>query len=58
MPQAGAAERLVDGRRPGPHAAAPLQLGLEFGQDEVGHRLDEPVEVGSVGVEHKPPVPP
>jgi hypothetical protein len=37
--------------------AAPLQLGLEFGQREVRRRLDQPAQVGRVGLEHGPPVP-
>jgi hypothetical protein len=57
MPQADPAERVVDRREPGPHATAPLQLTLEFGQRDVGRRLDQPLEVGLVGLEHGPPMP-
>ena len=57
MPEADPAERVVDRREPGPHPAAPLQLGLELGQREIGRRLDQAAQVGFVGLEHGPPVP-
>jgi hypothetical protein len=57
MPEADPAERVVDRREPGPHPAAPLQLGLELGQREIGGRLDQPAQVALVGLEHRPPVP-
>jgi len=47
----------VDRREPGLNPAAPLQLGLELGQREVGRRLDQLAQVGLVGLEHGPPVP-
>ena len=45
-------------RQPGPQPAALLQFGLELGQRQVGGRLDQPPQVGCVGLEHGPPVPP
>jgi hypothetical protein len=45
-------------RQPGPHPAALLQFGLELGQRQVGGRLDQPPQVGCVGLEHGPLVPP
>jgi hypothetical protein len=56
MPEAAPAERVVDGREPGAHPTAPLQLGLELGQCEVGRRLDQAAQVGCVRREHGPPV--
>jgi hypothetical protein len=57
MPQADPAERVVDGREPGPQPAALLQFGLELGQRDLWRRLDQPPQVGFVGREHGPPVP-
>jgi len=56
MPQADPAECVGDRREPGPHPAAPLQLGLELGQRDVGRRLNQPAQVGVVRLEHAPPV--
>ena len=56
MPQAEPAERVVDRREPGSHPAAALQLGLELDQRTVGRRLDQPPQVGFVGLEHGPAV--
>jgi hypothetical protein len=47
----------VDRREPGQHPAAPLELVLEFGEREVGRRLDQPAQVGRVRLKHGPPVP-
>jgi hypothetical protein len=57
MPQADPAQRVVDRREAGDHAAAALQLALEFGEREVWRRFDQPAQVGFVGPEHAPPVP-
>ena len=56
MPQAEPAERVVDRREPGSHPTAPLQLGLELGQREVGRRRDQLAQVGFVGREQRPAV--
>ena len=58
MPQAEPAERVVDRREPGPHPTAPLQLGLELGQREVGRRRDQLAQVGFVGREQRRRWPP
>jgi hypothetical protein len=57
MPGAEPAERVVDRREPGPQPATPLQRGLELGEGEVGHRLDQPAQGRGVGLEQRPPVP-
>ena len=49
MPQADPAECVMDRRETGLHSTAPLQLGPELGQREVGHRLDQPAQVASCG---------
>ena len=56
MPQADPAECVMDRRETGLHSTAPLQLGPELGQREVGHRLDQPAQVGFVRFQHRPPV--
>ena len=55
------AERVVDRREPGPHPAAPLQLGLKLGQRDIGRRRDQPAQgrrVGLVRLEHGRRCPP
>ena len=37
----------MDRRQPGPDAAAPLQLGPDLGQREVGRRLYQPARSGA-----------
>jgi hypothetical protein len=56
MPQADPAERVVDRREPGLHAAAPLQLGLEFGQRDVRCRRDQAAQIGLVRREERSPM--
>ena len=57
MPEAEPAERVGDRREPGAHPAAPLQLGPELGQRQLGRRLDQPAQIGCVRLEQRPPVP-
>ena len=52
MPQTDPAERVVDRREPRDDAAAALQLRLQFGERDVGGRVDQPSEVGLIRREH------
>ena len=56
MPQADPAERVVDRREPRHDAAAALQLRLQFGERDVGGRVDQPSQVGLIRREHGAPM--